>query len=175
MRSIFEQSIPLANFLEIENNLSRRRIYHMAMALAAPNVAGYSFDQAPNLSNAEERRKLSENAIKVFVNITKKWDLNEVQARGLLGGVASSTFHAWKTKPKGKKLDQDTLTRISLVIGIYKALSIYFGKPWADRWITLKNRGPLFAGQTPIDYMLRHGQPGMAEVCRMLDAWRGGR
>jgi len=109
------------------------------------------------------------------VNIAQKWELNEVQARGLLGGVASSTFHSWKTKPKGKQLDQDTLTRISLVIGIYKALNIYFGKPWADRWITLENRGPLFAGHAPIDYMLRNGQPGMAEVRRLLDAWRGGR
>jgi hypothetical protein len=146
-----------------------------AMGMAAPDVAGYSFDQSPNLSNADERRKLSENAIRVFVNIAQKWNLNEVQARGLLGGVASSTFHAWKTRPRGKQLDQDTLTRISLVIGIYKALNIYFGKPWADRWITLENRGPLFAGRTPIDYMLRQGQPGMVEVRRMLDSWRGGR
>ena len=147
----------------------------MATALAVPIVAGYSFEQAPNLSNAQERRKLSESAIKVFVNIAQKWDLNEVQARGLLGGVASSTFHAWKTRPAGKTLDQDTLTRISLVIGIYKALNIYFGKPWADRWVRLENRGPLFAGHAPIDFMLRQGQPGMAEVRRMLDAWRGGR
>jgi hypothetical protein len=147
----------------------------MATILAAPNVAGYSFDQAPDLSSAEDRRKLSENAIRVFVNIARKWDLNEAQARGLLGGVASSTFHAWKTRPKGKQLDQDTLTRISLVIGIYKALNSYFGKPWADCWITLANRGPLFAGRVPIDYMLHHGQPGMVEVRRMLDAWRGGR
>jgi hypothetical protein len=147
----------------------------MATALAAPNIAGYSFDQAPNLSNAEERKRLSESAIKVFVNIAKKWDLNEAQARGLLGGVASSTYHAWKTKLRGKHLDQDTLTRISLVIGIFKALNIYFGKPWADRWMTLENRGPLFAGQAPIDYLLRNGQPGMTEVRRMLDAWRGGR
>jgi hypothetical protein len=146
-----------------------------AMGIATPNVAGYSFDQAPNLSNADERRKLSENAIKVFVNIAHKWELNEAQARGLLGGVASSTFHAWKTKPRGKQLDQDTLTRISLVIGIYKALNIYFGKPWADRWITLENRGPLFAGHAPVDYMLHHGQPGMVDVRRMLDSWRGGR
>lgn len=147
----------------------------MATALVAPNVAGYSFDQAPNLASAEERRKLSENGIRVFVNIAAKWELNEAQARGLLGGVASSTYHAWRTKPRGKHLDQDTLTRISLVIGIYKALNIYFGKPWADRWVTLENRGPLFAGQAPIGYMLRHGQPGMMEVRRMLDAWRGGR
>ncbi|HEX3941628.1 MAG TPA: MbcA/ParS/Xre antitoxin family protein [Acidobacteriaceae bacterium] len=147
----------------------------MAATLVAPNVAGYSFDRAPDLSDAGERKRLSESAIKVFVNIVHKWELSEVQARGLLGGVASSTYHAWRTRPKGKHLDQDTLTRISLVIGIYKALNIYFGKPWADRWVTLGNRGTLFAGQSPIDYMLRQGQPGMAEVRRLLDAWRGGR
>jgi hypothetical protein len=147
----------------------------MASALAAPVVVGFPFDQAPNLSSAEERARLSASAIKAFVNIAAKWGLNEAQARGLLGGLASSTFHSWKTNPKGKKLDQDALTRISLVIGIYKALHIYFGKPWADRWITLENRGPMFAGSAPIDYMLRHGQPGMVEVRRMLDAWRGGR
>ena len=65
--------------------------------------------------------------------------------------------------------------RISLVIGIYKALNIYFGEPWADRWVTLENRGPLFAGQAPIEYMVRHGQPGMIQVRRLLDTWRGGR
>jgi Protein of unknown function (DUF2384) len=140
-----------------------------------PLVAGYPFTEAPDLANAAQRERLSASAIKAFLNITQKWGLGEVQARGLLGGIASSTFHAWKTKPKGKRLDQDTLMRISLVIGIYKALHIYFGKPWADRWIVLDNRGPLFAGQTPIDYMVRHGQPGMVQVRRMLDSWRGGR
>ncbi len=147
----------------------------MASALAAPVVVGYPFDQAPNLANAEERERLSASAIKAFLAIAAKWGLNEAQARGLLGGVASSTYHAWKTNPKGKKLDQDSLMRISLVIGIYKALHIYFGQPWADRWVTLENRGPMFSGSAPIDYMLRHGQPGMVEVRRMLDAWRGGR
>ena len=147
----------------------------MSASLVVPNVAGYSFDQAPNLANAEVRGRLSASALKAFANIAAKWGLNEAQSRGLLGGVASSTFHAWKTNPKGRKLDQDSLTRISLVVGIYKALNIYFGKPWADRWVALENRGPLFAGGRPIDYMLRHGQPGMVEVRRMLDAWRGGR
>jgi len=141
----------------------------------APIVAGYSFDQAPNLANAAQRRRLGSSAIKAFVNIAEKWGLSEAQARGLLGGIASSTFHAWKTEPRDKKLDQDTLMRISLAIGIYKALHIYFGKPWADRWVVLANRGPMFAGQAPIDYMLRQGQPGMIQVRRMLDSWRGGR
>ena len=140
-----------------------------------PIVAGYDFDRPPDLANSAERERLSSSAIKAFVNIAARWDLNEVQARGLLGGIASSTYHAWKTEPKGKKLDQDSLMRISLLIGIYKALHIYFGQPWADRWVVLANRGPLFAGQAPIDYMLRQGQPGMVQVRRMLDTWRGGR
>ena len=147
----------------------------MPAALTAPSIVGYSFDQAPDLTNRRERDRLSASALKAFLNIAGKWGLNEVQARGLLGGIASSTFHAWKTQPRGKKLDQDTLTRISLVIGIYKALNIYFGKPWADRWVVLANRGPMFAGRTPIDYMLQQGQPGMIQVRRMLDTWRGGR
>jgi hypothetical protein len=142
--------------------------------LSAPIIAGYAFDQAPDLANGAERERLSSSAIKAFVQIAGKWGLSEVQARGLLGGIASSTFHAWKTEPRSKKLDQDTLMRISLIIGIYKALNIYFSKSWADRWVTLANRGPLFAGQAPIDYMLRHGQPGMLQLRRMLDTWRGG-
>lgn len=147
----------------------------MPAELTAPSIAGYSFDYAPDLTNRRERERLSASALKAFLNIAAKWGLNEVQARGLLGGIASSTFHTWKTQPRGKKLDQDTLTRISLIIGIYKALNIYFGKPWADRWVVLANRGPMFAGQAPINYMLQQGQPGMMEVRRMLDTWRGGR
>jgi len=146
----------------------------MPTAFAVPNVIGYSFDDAPDLTLADERKRLSESAIKVFVNIVGKWDLHEVQARGLLGGVASSTYHAWRAKPKGRQLDQDTLTRISLIIGIFKALHIYFDKSLANRWVTLGNRGPLFGGRTPLEYMLRLGQPGMTEVRRMLDSWRGG-
>ena len=144
-----------------------------AATLILPGIAGYEFDSGANLGNASERAELSPAAIKAFLNLRKKWGLNEEQSRALLGGVASSTFHAWKSNPK-RTLDQDTLTRISLLIGIYKALNIYFGKPWADRWITLQNRGSLFAGRTPIEYMIRRGQPGMLEVRRMLDAWRGG-
>jgi Protein of unknown function (DUF2384) len=142
--------------------------------LVLPRVSGYDFDSGADLGDRSERAHLSAAAIRGFLNIAKKWKLNEEQSRALLGGLASSTFHAWKTNPK-RTLDQDTLTRISLVIGIYKALNIYFGKPWADRWITLENRGPLFSGRTPLAYMMQRGQPGMLEVRRMLDAWRGGR
>jgi len=143
---------------------------------AGPEVApGYRFDKAADLTSAAERERLSPSGIRAFVKICEKWGLTETQARALLGGIASSTFHAWKADPEGQKLSQDTLIRISLVIGIYKALHIYFSKAWADRWVRLANRGALFSGRSPIDFMIRQGQPGMLEVRRMLDAWRGGR
>jgi Antitoxin Xre-like helix-turn-helix domain/Antitoxin Xre/MbcA/ParS C-terminal toxin-binding domain len=146
----------------------------MSAALVLPRIAGYDFEVGADLGNAAERAQLSSAAIRAFINIARKWKLNEEQSRALLGGLASSTYHAWRLNPK-RTLDQDTLTRISLLIGIYKALHIYFGKAWADRWVTLENRGPLFAGRTPVAFMMQRGQPGMIEVRRMLDTWRGGR
>jgi antitoxin Xre/MbcA/ParS-like protein len=146
----------------------------MATLAQPPIVAGYSFDRSPDLTNPKVREQLSGSAIKAFVKIAGKWGLTESQARGLLGGIASSTFHAWKSQPKKQKLTQDILLRISLVIGIYKALHIYFGEEWADRWIMVGNRGSMFAGTAPIEYMIHQGQPGMFQVRRMLDAWRGG-
>jgi len=147
----------------------------LAAIVEPPAVAGYSFDRSPDLTDAKVREQLSGSAIKAFVKIAGKWDLTESQARGLLGGIASSTFHAWKSEPGKQKLSQDTLLRISLVIGIYKALHIYFGEKWADRWVRLGNRASMFAGTAPVEYMIRQGQPGMLQVRRMLDAWRGGR
>ena len=148
----------------------------MAAILESPStVAGYSFDRLPDLTDAKVREQVSGSAIKAFVKIAGKWALTESQARGLLGGIASSTFHAWKSHPGKQKLSQDTLLRISLVIGIYKALHIYFGEKWADRWVTLGNRTSIFDGGAPVEYMIRQGQPGMLQVRRMLDAWRGGR
>jgi len=93
--------------------------------------------------------------------------------RSLLGGIAASTLHAWKSGPDKRVLDQDTLTRISYVVGIYKGLHTYFGAA-GDEWITLPNDSPLFGGAVPIDFMVAAGLIGMYEVRRMLDAWSAG-
>ncbi len=143
-----------------------------AHAFSTP-VIGYPETKPVDFSNQETRRELSPTAIRGFFNIADKWNLSESQLRSLLGGIASSTLHAWKSKPDGRVLDQDTMTRISLVIGIYKALHTYFG-PVADYWITNPNDGPLFGGITPIEYMMSSGVLGMYEVRRMLDAWSAG-
>jgi hypothetical protein len=126
-----------------------------------------------DLSAPETRRALSPTALRGFFNIARKWRLDDNQMRGLLGGITRSTLHAWKRSPDKRVLGQDTITRISLVVGIYRALHIYFGDP-GDYWITHPNDGSLFEGAIPIDYMIHAGVIGMYEVRKMLDAWGAG-
>ena len=71
-------------------------------------------------------------------------------------------------------LDTDRLTRISYLIGIFKALHILHGRSLADEWVRLSNQNPIFAGQTPLVFMMRGGLPAMQTVRRLLDARRAG-
>jgi len=71
-------------------------------------------------------------------------------------------------------LSQDTLTRISAMVGIFKGLRLLFSAPLCDEWIQLSNNGALFGGRRPLDVMIEGGIPKMLEVRRHLDALRGG-
>jgi hypothetical protein len=146
----------------------------MAAALPIPLVAGYSFDVAADLSDPSTRKRLSPAAIKAFLGIAEKWSVKDQEARELLGGISSGTFYSLKKDPDRRTLDQDALTRISLLIGIFKALNILYSARLADAWMTLSNSNPIFRGSTPLTYILRLGQPGMIELRQLLDARRGG-
>jgi uncharacterized protein (DUF2384 family) len=71
-------------------------------------------------------------------------------------------------------LSQDTLTRVSALIGIFKALRLLFSEPLADEWVKLPNKGQLFEGRRPIDVMIDGGIPKLLLVRRHVDALRGG-
>ena len=73
-----------------------------------------------------------------------------------------------------KTLEQDRLLRISYLIGIFKSLNILYSQRLADQWMQLPNNNPIFAGRTPLDYILRGGAPAMDMLRRLLDARRGG-
>ncbi len=146
----------------------------MNAAATIPQIAGYRFDVAANLSDASTRKRLSSVGIKAFLRIAEKWGVKDQDARELLGGISSGTFYGLKKTPGARALDQDTLTRISLLIGIFKALNILYSQRLADAWMTLPNSNPMFRGSTPLAYILRLGQPGMMRVRQLLDARRGG-
>jgi hypothetical protein len=145
-----------------------------------PEAAGF-FDTAPEdrevrcaFQKAGHRYFENASATQAFVNIVRKWELTAEQARGLLGAVDVPTYVAWQANPHGTSLDEEIMTRISLAIGIFKALNICFGEATADQWVTLKNRGLLFAGQAPIAFMIERGPAGMKTVRRLLDSRSAG-
>jgi uncharacterized protein (DUF2384 family) len=131
---------------------------------------GFPIEHVPDLSSVSDRKRLSPSAMQGFMAIIEKWGLNETYACPLLGGITASTYHAWKCNQEGLTLSQDTLTRISLLIGIYKALHVYLGDPWADQWMSRENDGFLFSGKKPIDHLINKGIQGFIEVRRMLDS-----
>lgn len=93
--------------------------------------------------------------------------------RALLGWPAASTFHKYKSGSSGT-LSFDTLTRISLVLGIYKALQLLYPEPaLADAWVRMPNSNVTFGGRPPLDVMTGDGIDGLYRVRRLLDARRG--
>ncbi len=144
----------------------------MAHALRYP--ASRHVGQAPvDLATRTERERLSAPALKAFFNIMARWQVRDEDARALLGGVSNGPFYEMKRKPD-RLLDTDRLTRISYLIGIFKALNILHSEHLADEWVRLPNQNALFAGRTPLAYMIRGGLPAMQVVRRLLDARRAG-
>ncbi|HEX2311487.1 MAG TPA: antitoxin Xre/MbcA/ParS toxin-binding domain-containing protein [Vicinamibacterales bacterium] len=133
----------------------------------------YESEALPDLAARRERERLSTPALKAFFNIMARWKVRDEDARALLGGVSNGPFYEMKRNP-ARTVEADRLTRISYLIGIFKALHILHGRELADEWVHLTNRNPIFAGQTPLAYMIRGGLPAMQTVRRLLDARRAG-
>ncbi|GAC1512231.1 MAG: MbcA/ParS/Xre antitoxin family protein [Terriglobales bacterium] len=144
------------------------------MATMQQAVVGFSWNTAVNLSVKENRTRLSPAAIKALLRIAEHWELRDNDTRSLLGGISSGSFYGLKSRAT-KTLDEDQLTRVSLVIGIYKALNILYGQKLADAWMALPNTNPMFAGDSPLLYMKKGGIPAFLRVRQLLDARRGGR
>jgi len=126
-----------------------------------------------DLNAKAERERLSRSALKGFFALAASWQVRDDDARELLGGLSSSAFYEWKKQPD-RLLEVDRITRISYLLGIYKALHILYGDKLADEWIHLPNTNPIFMGRTPLAYMLGGGLLAMQTVRRLLDARRGG-
>lgn len=117
--------------------------------------------------------KLQATALNAFFNIAKLWNLESHEEQILLGNPPRSTFFKWKRERQGH-LSQDTLERISYIMGIYKALQILLpNEQAANSWIKKPNFAALFNGQTALDKMLGGNVVDLADVRRYLDAERG--
>ena len=76
----------------------------MATALPIPQIAGYSFDVAADLSDPATRKRLTPAALKAFLSIAEKWGVKDDDARQLLGGVQP---HGGADEPEARVIDQN--------------------------------------------------------------------
>lgn len=144
------------------------------MATIQNFLSGFTLDTPADLSRREVQERLSGAGITGFFRMAEAWGLRDEDARQLLGGMSNGAFYQLKRGGR-KTLDQDRLTRISLLLGIYKALNILYSRKLADAWITRPNTNPMFAGEAPVAFMVRGGVPALMRVRQLLDARRGGR
>src|SRR2546427_9942987 len=143
-----------------------------ARPLAYPSTR-YRPPPLVDLSSRVERERLSRSALKGFFNIMSQWKVRDEDARALLGGVTNGPFYEMKRDPD-RTLEPDRLTRISYLVGIFKALNVLYSEALADAWVRLANRHPTFRGGAPPALLLPTRPPGMHAVRRPLRPRRAG-
>jgi hypothetical protein len=127
-----------------------------------------------NLADAATRERLTPAAVDAAVRLAGIWRLTSAEICALLGDVSERTWFRMKKGEWSGTLSQDTLTRISALVGIFKGLRLLFSEPLADEWVRLANTGPLYGGRCPRDAMIEGGIPAMLAVRGHIDALRGG-
>ena len=120
-----------------------------------------------------DRQRLTPVALRAFKQVASHWKLKTDEIGALLG-VSPSTWDRMSAGRWASSLSQDQLTRVSSMVGLYKGLHLLFADKMSDRWVRLRNRGPLFENHTPVDTMIKGGIPMMLEIRRHVDALRGG-
>lgn len=144
----------------------------LAQSAGPGKLPGIRWDPPADLSSREIQEKLSPAAARAFFSLVSHWKVRDEDARALLGGMSNGSFYQLKRAPR--TLDQDKLTRISLLVGIFKALNILYSAKLADAWVQRPNTNPLFGGESPLARMLKGGVPAMVHVRQLLDARWGG-
>src|SRR5215470_17578424 len=98
------------------------------MEKRAPQAPEFPPVAAENRRDPKVRRQLSGPAMRTFLNIADTWKLTGEEQRALLGWPPESTFYKYKAGQVGT-LSYDMLMRVSLALGIYKALHILYPEP----------------------------------------------
>lgn len=126
----------------------------------------------PEAASVLHETGLDAVALKAIGRVFQAWRLPNAEAARL----SDMSLRTWgRAKAVGTaSLTQDQRLRASALVGVYKALHLYFGDELADKWPTMANRGPLFRGRTPVAYMIEGGLPAIIETRNYVDAVRGG-
>lgn len=115
----------------------------------------------------------AEAAARAVVNLFTRWNLSDAEARQLLGGLSARTWARWKAGEPGR-IDRDLATRLSLLLGIHKALRYIFNRDPSRAYGWVRAENAVFGGRSALDMMLRGQLADLYDMRRYLDAERGG-
>ncbi len=146
--------------------------------LSTPDVEPHKVAMGFHTISKENRSQLSAPTLRSFRKIADRFGLSEAERIAILEDPARSTYHRWMKKAHEHQpltLPLDTLLRVSATLGIYKGLSILFeDEAQALAWLKAPHKDTLFAGASPMTYILEGGFDELMSVRRYLDDWRGG-
>jgi hypothetical protein len=136
------------------------------LTLVDPTAADRQTDAAAYSTNEIEAMQRTVGAI------FGRWGVNDAGAAVMLGGISPKTYRRWRDGEYGR-VNRDLADRMSYILGIHKALRIIFAEPTQGyRWMNQPNAA--FAGQTPLQLLLRGGMEDLRRLRRYLDSVRGG-
>ena len=118
-----------------------------------------------------DRILLSPAAMATLCNLVRAWRLTQAEAIAM-AGVSAPTWRRIQVGNWRETLSQDQLLRISTMVDVYRDLHRLFGEAMADRWVRLRNAGPLFAHMSPVGVMVVRGTEGVLAVRRYVDEMR---
>lgn len=118
-----------------------------------------------------EKRALDRAAGLDFLKVANAWQLDDGQARRLLG--ISGTMLRQLREGDHVQLTPEELTKISILVAISKGLTVLYGVKRGDKWVHRPNSNPLFEGAEPLKYMLKEGVDGLVKVRQLVGVWSG--
>jgi len=126
------------------------------------------------IEDQNRAKQLSLVGVRTFLNISSLWGLSDHQRMVLLGYPDPHEFLNWKDGLSFEGVTQDTMMRISYILGIYKSLQILLPEPAAaDSWIHKPNLGAIFGGKSALDLMLSGKIADLERVRTYLDGKLG--
>jgi len=128
---------------------------------------------ALNIAQDTGENSLTDTLWHAVSSLRDSFHLSDEEMMMVLGKMPQSSYYRGLSQGT-VRFDHDRTKRVSLLLGIYKALRIIFvDSQQAMTWIDRENALPPFNGRPPRDYMVSGDYLDLARVRQFLDYWRG--
>ena len=127
----------------------------------------------PDLRDRTVRARLSQG-LPAVIRMLEGWGLTR-REQGELLTLSRRTVQRVGVSRQTIVLNRNQLTRLSLIVGIYRLLYTLNSEEVAAGWMTRPNRRVPFSGRTPLSYLLEGDIPALLATRRLLEADLNGR